>query len=249
MPRPRPRRALRPSVAVRVARVAVPLALVGLGDGRRRRLRRCPGPAPRPPCRHPASSAPSASAPCASSPSAATSPGRPAPPRARPRLAPEPHATPPTTPPAEKAAPTRRPEPTADQLAESGQGVADDVGDRRPEHPADPEAKSDVVTEVKAGAEAGRDHDGPRRLPARRLQGRGPLGHREVRLEGQARPRRDAGVTDAPCSKGSGMESGLTPDAVLVHRTVCARFPPGDLVRRPARRRRDSTRPARRWTA
>ena len=33
MSRPRPRRALRPSAAVRAARVAVPLALVGLGTG------------------------------------------------------------------------------------------------------------------------------------------------------------------------------------------------------------------------
>jgi len=33
------------------------------------------------------------------------------------------------------------------------------------------------------------------------------------------------GVTDAVCSAGSSVESGLTPDAVLVHRSVCANFP------------------------
>lgn len=34
-----------------------------------------------------------------------------------------------------------------------------------------------------------------------------------------------SGVTDAACSSGSDVESGLTPDAVLVHRSVCANFP------------------------
>lgn len=34
-----------------------------------------------------------------------------------------------------------------------------------------------------------------------------------------------SGVTDAPCSAGSSVESGLTSDAVLVHRSVCANFP------------------------
>jgi len=34
-----------------------------------------------------------------------------------------------------------------------------------------------------------------------------------------------SGVTDAPCSAGSSVESGLTSDAVLLHRSVCANFP------------------------
>ncbi len=33
------------------------------------------------------------------------------------------------------------------------------------------------------------------------------------------------GVTMARCDLGSGMESGLTRDAILVHRTLCARYP------------------------
>lgn len=32
-------------------------------------------------------------------------------------------------------------------------------------------------------------------------------------------------LSDAPCSTGSSVESGLTPDAILVHRAVCAEFP------------------------
>jgi hypothetical protein len=33
------------------------------------------------------------------------------------------------------------------------------------------------------------------------------------------------GVTQAPCRLGSGVESGLTPDAIRVYRSVCAAFP------------------------
>jgi len=34
-----------------------------------------------------------------------------------------------------------------------------------------------------------------------------------------------SGISTAPCASGSSVESGLTPDAVRVHRAVCARFP------------------------
>ena len=33
------------------------------------------------------------------------------------------------------------------------------------------------------------------------------------------------GISYAPCNSGSGVESGLTPDAIRVHRAICARFP------------------------
>ncbi|MGH2578485.1 MAG: SH3 domain-containing protein [Actinomycetota bacterium] len=33
------------------------------------------------------------------------------------------------------------------------------------------------------------------------------------------------GISDAPCASGSSVEEGLTPDAVRVHRAVCAQFP------------------------
>ncbi|HJR37796.1 MAG TPA: SH3 domain-containing protein [Nocardioidaceae bacterium] len=36
---------------------------------------------------------------------------------------------------------------------------------------------------------------------------------------------RVAGISSAPCPSGSDVESGLTSDAVLVHRAVCAAFP------------------------
>lgn len=33
------------------------------------------------------------------------------------------------------------------------------------------------------------------------------------------------GISTAPCQDGSAVESGLTPDAIRVHRAICARFP------------------------
>jgi Bacterial SH3 domain len=33
------------------------------------------------------------------------------------------------------------------------------------------------------------------------------------------------GISYAPCRSGSGVESGLTPDAIRVHRAICGRFP------------------------
>lgn len=41
----------------------------------------------------------------------------------------------------------------------------------------------------------------------------------------EKKPEETGGITDAPCPSGSDVESGLMPDAILVHRTVCAEFP------------------------
>ncbi len=35
----------------------------------------------------------------------------------------------------------------------------------------------------------------------------------------------DGAISSAPCSSGNAVESGLTPDAIKVHRALCARFP------------------------
>ncbi len=34
-----------------------------------------------------------------------------------------------------------------------------------------------------------------------------------------------SGISSAPCKSGSAVESGLTPDAIRVHRAICARYP------------------------
>lgn len=46
-----------------------------------------------------------------------------------------------------------------------------------------------------------------------------------------------AGVSAAACADGSGVESGLTPDGIRVHRAVCALFPGVEWLRRTARHR------------
>lgn len=65
-------------------------------------------------------------------------------------------------------------------------------------------------------------------------------GYAEIRYDGLARwvnaaylseedptaePETAGGITDAPCPSGSEVESGLSSDAILVHRSVCATFP------------------------
>ncbi len=43
--------------------------------------------------------------------------------------------------------------------------------------------------------------------------------------ESKAEPAPAGGVSGAPCASGSGVESGLQPDTIKVHRAVCALFP------------------------
>ena len=124
-----------------------------------------------------------------------------------------------------KASPTKRAAPGADELAAGAKAsrtmwATDDLNIR-----TDAGKDSKAVTEVKAGT----------KLSATRTVRKG---YRLVLFKGKGRwvtakyvsqhkpdPATTGGVTDTPCSKGSGMEQGLTPDAVLVHRTVCARYP------------------------
>jgi hypothetical protein len=55
-----------------------------------------------------------------------------------------------------------------------------------------------------------------------------PTPQQTQRAQQAQQPRRTqnaGGISFAPCPAGSGVESGLTPDAIRVHRAVCARFP------------------------
>ena len=220
MPRPRPRRALRPSIAVRVARVAVPVVLVGLATSGVVAVAQ-PGSDAQTAVPVPASSAPS---PVVREQPVSRDLARPASPSAVPTVTSTPAAVP------TKAAPTDGPatkqaRPSADDQAAHAKAsltlwATDDLNIR-----ADPDKKSDVVTEVDAGTKLSATatvRDGFRLVV---FKGRG----RWVTAKYVSKDKPDAattgGVTDAACPKGSAMEQGLTPDAVLVHRTVCARFP------------------------
>ena len=221
MPRPRPRRALRPAVAVRVARVAVPLALVGLGTSGVVAFA-LPGSDAQT-----AVPAPSTSAPAApvvreqpvtrdlvrtASPTpvpTATRTARPTPTR----------TAKPSARPATKAAPS------ADDLAAHPKAsttvwATDDLNIR-----TDPATKSDVITEVSAGTKLSATSTlrGGFRLVV--FKGKGRWVSADYVSTHKPAPPTTSGVSHAVCGKGSAMEKGLTPDAVLVHRTVCARYP------------------------
>lgn len=221
MPRPRPRRALRPSAAVRVARVAVPLALVGLGTSGVVAFA-LPGSDAQTAVPAPASSVPVVDPGVRERPVSRDLDRTPSPTTVATATPTTPTATPTK---AASAAPTKRAEPTADDLAGHAKAsrtlwATDELNIR-----ADPGAHSDVVTEVKAGTRlAGTStvRDGFRLIV---FKGEGRWVTARYVSKDKPDPAATGGVTDAACSKGSGMESGLTPDAVLVHRTVCARFP------------------------
>ena len=220
MPRPRPRRALRPSATVRVARVAVPLALVGLGTSGVVAFA-LPGPGTSSAVPLPAVSAPSADTVVREQPVSRDVTRTPSP---TPTTTPTSPSVAPT-----KAAPAPKPAkptpPSADELAAHAKAsrtmwATDDLNIR-----TDPERGSKVVTEVDAGtrlAATGTVRDGFRLVV---FKGKGRWVSAQYVSTKKPDPAEAGGVTDAVCGKGSAMESGLTPDAVLVHRTVCARFP------------------------
>ncbi len=225
MPRPRPRRALRPPVAVRVARVAVPLALVGLGTGGVVAFA-LPGSDPQT-----AVPAPAASVPDVSVRDQAVSRDLGRTPSPTPASTPSATASPTPTPPPSKAGTTedepqqKKAEPTADDLAAapkvSGSMYATDDLDIR----TDPSKKSDVVAEVDPGTKlsvTSTVRDGFRLVTYR---GKGRWVTAAYVSRSKPDPATTGGVSERPCGQGSAMESGLTPDAVLVHRTLCARYP------------------------
>ena len=221
MPRPRPRRALRPSATVRVARLAVPLALVGLGTSGVVAFA-LPGSDARTAVPTPVTSATTVDTATREQPVS-----RAVVRTASPTPVPTAAATP-TTPPkvATATAPaTKRVEPSADDLAERAKAsrtlyATDDLNIR-----ADPDKGAEVVAEVDPGTKLAATttvRDGFRLVV---FKGEGRWVTAKYVSKTKPDPAETGGVTDAACGKGSSMERGLTPDAVLVHRTVCARFP------------------------
>jgi hypothetical protein len=221
VPRPRPRRALRPTVAVRVARVAVPLALVGLGTSGVVAFA-LPGSGART-----AVPAPSRSVPAA--PGVREQPvsrdlARTASPTPLPTATPTARPTPrPTT--KSAARPAKKARPSADDLAahpkvSSTVWATDQLNIR-----TDPAKKSDVVTEVAPGTKLSATSTvrGGFRLVV--FKGKGRWVSADYVSRQKPDPATTGGVSRAVCGRGSAMEKGLTPDAVLVHRTVCARYP------------------------
>ena len=222
MPRPRPRRALGPSAAARVARIAVPLALVGLGTSGVVAFA-LPGSNARTAVPAPATTTAAVVDPVVREQPVSRDLGRTA--------SPAPAATPNPTPPAPttpaRPATTKRatPKPSADDLAAHPKAsgtmwATDDLNIR-----TEPAKDSHVVTEVRAGTKLSATstvRDGFRLVV---FNGKGRWVTAKYVSKDKPDPATTGGVSDAPCAKGSSMEQSLTPDAVLVHRTVCARYP------------------------
>jgi len=217
---PRPRRALRPSATVRVARLAVPLALVGLGTSGLVAFA-LPGSEAGTAVPTPVTSVASVDTATREQPVSRAVVRTPSP-------TPVPTAAATPTAPAKvsrAAAPAKKAEPSADDLAERAKAsrtmwATDDLNIR-----TDPDKDAKVVTEVDPGTKLAATktvRDGFRLVV---YKGEGRWVTAKYVSTKKPDPAKTGGVTDAPCGKGSSMESGLTPDAVLVHRTVCARFP------------------------
>ena len=221
MSHPRPRRALRQSATVRVARLAVPLALVGLGASGVVAFA-LPDSEAGTAVPTPVTSVASADTAIREQPVSRAVVRTPSP-------TPVPTAAATPTAPAEVsravAPATRKAAPSADDLAERAKAsrtmwATDDLNIR-----TDPDERSDVVTEVDPGTRLAATttvRDGFRLVV---YKGKGRWVTTKYVSRTKPDPAKTGGVTDAPCGKGSSMEGGLTPDAVLVHRTVCARFP------------------------
>ncbi|HEY5820434.1 MAG TPA: SH3 domain-containing protein [Propionibacteriaceae bacterium] len=89
----------------------------------------------------------------------------------------------------------------------------------------DPAAKSDVVTTVKAGSKLSVTNavrDGFRFVS---YDGKGRWVTNKYLSDKKPTVATSGGISDAPCKLGSKVESGLTPDAIKVHRAICAKFP------------------------
>jgi hypothetical protein len=89
----------------------------------------------------------------------------------------------------------------------------------------DPEQKADVVGVVKSGGQisvTSAVRDGYRYIS---YKGKGGWVKNQYLVSKKPAAAATGGVSTAPCKSGTKMESGLTPDAIKVHRTLCARYP------------------------
>jgi hypothetical protein len=136
----------------------------------------------------------------------------------------EPTATP-TSEPTES--PTKEPEPDPDPTVDSTLYVGTAAGLNVREGP---DTDADVVTVYAYGFEVGvtGEEDGPWLEIIHDGEVLWLSGDYLVEEEPPPLEEPDDGISSAECPSGSGVESGLTQDAIRVHRAVCAKFPDVD---------------------
>lgn len=225
MARPRPRRALRPILAVRVARVVVPAAFVAV-TGVAVAVATLPGEQAQIAYPAPASSV-SASASHSLTAERSMDASRDLR-SSRPSLNPTPRATTKpsttiTTKPRPKPSSTPTPDPVpTPELKIAGRQYATVGLNIRTE----PTLESDVITVVPTGTKlliTAAVHDGFRFVSYR---GKGRwVRNKYLSDKKPAAKVSGGGISGAACSSGSKVEPGLTRDAIRVHRALCARYP------------------------
>lgn len=236
MVRPRPRRALRSSRRVRVARIAIPSATVAaLATA----LTVSAWPSAQPLTAVPAAvtaapvTAQSAAADRTTRPSRDNLNGRPqlAPTRQPPATSAPPSAVPSPT---QDLKPSRAPKPKPTKES-SPTAKVKVTGSRYATVPlkvrSRPAASSGVVTTVNSGTrlQVTNTVQNGFRLVRWRQAGRWVSSEYLSKSKPAPAPKksesRNDGTSGRPCASGSAVERGLTADAILVHRAVCARFP------------------------
>ena len=88
---------------------------------------------------------------------------------------------------------------------------------------ADPGAPLLTVLEAGSKVSITGTTDGPWRQIVR--DGKGVWVKKQYLATKKPAPKASGAVSGAACQGGSGMEQGLTPDAITVHRALCARYP------------------------
>jgi hypothetical protein len=219
--RPRPRRALRPTLAVRIAKVVVPAAFVAV-TGTAVAAATWPGQQAQ--IAYPA---PVSSASTSTSPSLTTqrSPdvSRDLP---RPSLSPTPKASPTaktkTKAKAAKAKVTPDPVPTP-ALDVAGSKYATVGLNIR----TDPEMDSKVITVVPTGTKLSVTATVYKGFRFVSYMGKGRWVRNQYLSHKKPKPAKKSagGISSAACKSGNRVESGLTRDAIRVHRALCARYP------------------------
>lgn len=219
MSSPRPRRAMPAPLAVRVARVAAPILLVGAGvtaivvsawpaasQVGTPAISAVPSVAASSvagPSKTPSDSPTPAATPSASAPSAKakTTPSKSAKPKAKAKSSPSP-------------SPSLKLKVTGTKYAAIALNVR-----------VKPVEDAKVVGEIKPGAKVPVTDTVKGDYRYISFEKKGYWVKKKYLVNDKTSVAAAAGISSQPCTKSSGVESGLTPDAVKVYRAICARFP------------------------
>ena len=227
MARPRPRRALRPSIAVRVARLVVPVAFIGV-VGTAVAAASWPGEPAQ--IAYPAPVTATSTEPRVTSESGLTQArslqlSRE---RARPSVTPTPTPSkkkrPKLTSTPDKSSTPEAPKYPTPKLDVTGSKYATAALNIR----AVPALDSRVITVVARGTKLSVTKSVHKGFRFVSYQGKGRWVRNQYLSDSKPKATKSGGgssISSKPCPSGSKVESGLTQDAIRVHRALCARFP------------------------